>query len=126
MLMPQFYNDWLPFHLLSDEELYDHINDIDYGPYFQLDVIDKMHYKQFDIDTNRYNSDINPDTCYYRGAFEIANDCKYYLPGTLNGYLSYNEFSVCSININSIVKNLDVFSDQCQVGTDGCRGRHRN
>ena len=107
-------NNWQPFNIISNSELYDLIFlDTDLHENYNIDNLNLMKFSQFTaaIDNPLENSD--PDTNYFDNASsyisnnDVCNQCKYYFVDDLNkNNLSNNFFSICSLNINSLPKNF--------------------
>ena len=117
-------NNWQPFYELNNVEFNSYIHSI-FGnkEYFSVDYLNNVVFKQFNVIYDRYNSDLNPDLNFSSFSDWAEKDCKYYFTDTIkntvingnnsNAVNSRKLFSLLSMNINSIPKNLEYFVDTC-------------
>ena len=99
----------LPFaHVLDDEVL--HLN-VDNTVPMGIDDLNQITFNQFHEICNRYNSDFDPDLNNFHNVKDNLEKCKYYFNDDFSHdkLLNNNEFSILSLNINSIPHNLIKF-----------------
>ena len=118
-----YFNNFLPFYFLDDEQYNDHVKSLQTNNLielndvtcFSLDKIDSMLFNQFNFETDIHSVYDDPDTNYFHTFADNINSCEYYFNYTykdLRDNIAQKSISVCSLNINSIPKNLDDFTAQ--------------
>ena len=112
-------NHWQPFYNLSDFEFTNFIQyNLKNHEYNSVDSLNEIVFNQFYSDFDKFDSNLNPDLIFFMNSNIINNECQYYFDDTVKeslDKLDINDqiFSLLSININSIPKNLDYFINSC-------------
>ena len=107
----------LPFQRLLNDEFLSEIDEFpelgrEYSD-FSLDFLNRLNFEQFNIETNPYLTDDDPDQLLLN---QITNfDCKYYFPESLSEIINNQDKSgkitFMSYNVNSVPHNLEDFLD---------------
>ena len=114
-----YFNHWQPFYNLSDLELnrfiQSYLSDSEYN---SIDNLNKIVFNQFDSEFDKFDSTLNPDLNFFENSNIINNSCSYYFNDCVKEHLNKLDkddkyFSLLSMNINSLPKNLDYFVDSC-------------
>ena len=112
--MPNLIDEnWQPFSLIDNVELEGLFfnNDL-LNTGYNIDVLNKVIFQQFsnNIHSSIVNSD--PDVNFYSEISEVCDQCEYFFIDSLKKINKNSDrFSICSLNINSISKNFETFTD---------------
>ena len=116
-------NHWQPFYGLNNFEFdcFIQSNSINQKN-FSIDFLDNIIFNQFNANYDRYNPDLNPDLNFSLFSDRVSENCRYYFNDTIknsvikdniDSTIDNNFFSLLSLNINSIPKNLEYFVNTC-------------
>ena len=113
--------DWLPFHTVDQNDLIEilNINDND-----QSNILHDYHissnliFDQFKCYTNRYNSVLDPDNNFFCNFQNLVDNCSYECLDNEKSIITPDNLSLCTLNINSISKNLDTFLNSISISNE--------
>ena len=116
-MIPTNLNNWQPFLNISNDDLIYLLND-EFCHKYNLETLNEMNFKQFennfdDLDLNEINSD--PDYNFFSQLDFTAVDCNYYFLNEfyqIKNKIKPNNLSFLHLNINSLPKNFDAFTNQ--------------
>ena len=107
------YDDWQPFNFIDDVDLERLLfsNEL-FNQNYNLDLLNKTIFEQFSRDIHNTIVNSDPDINFFSEIRDKCNQCTYYFIDSLKEFNKVkNKFSICSLNINSISKNFDTFTE---------------
>ena len=108
---PRCKPEILPFHNLSDEDLWCTSNDFTHTPYELYKQCSDLDFKPFNgtEDENYFDCEIDPDNEYFN---KINIDCKYYTDRNFECIIkTCNGISIVHFNCRSIRKNFEAIKE---------------
>ena len=110
-------NNWQPFYELNDFEFSYYIEtNLGITENYSIDRLNEVVFNQFNLTYNEYDCNLNPDLNFFLHN-ETNINCQYHFNDTFqNSIVEPNNnhmFSMLSININSIPRNLNYFITTC-------------
>ena len=114
--------DWLPFYNINDDDLTEMLNI--YGDNQLNNFLDINHiqntliFDQFKCSTNRYNSILDPDSNFFNKFQNIVDNCSYECLNNVKTIITPDDFSLCTLNVNSLSKNLDTFLNSICINNE--------
>ena len=113
--MSNFNITWQPFNNLNNREFNDYLNplycDTDLDNLFDVNHLNRLVFDQFQVDSDNYNSDLDPDSNFFIKNFDITRKCEYCFLDSwkIPQVKDTKSFSVLNLNINSLPRNFDSF-----------------
>ena len=105
-------DDWQPFALLNELEL-DNIlfeNEL-LNQNYAIDSLNQITFNQFSLDVPDVFRDLDPDVNFFPEIRDKCDQCGYHFVDSLNNIIRSDNLSICSLNVNSISKNFDCFTN---------------